>query len=130
MATAPSGRNGRRTAVGADCHRQPDARPRQDDLCHEAWLRFLDTILVWPAWSDEAVHVNGRRLTETQRRSVHRWQREGMRASYWSADAFLTGLGRRIDEFELFCHKHGYCLWARGVTPPWYREIEQLEARP
>lgn len=70
----------------------------------------------------EALRINGQRITETQRRALQRWSREGSAPSIYSADRFLTASSLHLSDYFICCQVDGRRPWASGVPPSWHEE--------
>lgn len=101
--------------------------PRENDLCQESWLRFLESHT--QRAEHECLRLNGRRISDSERRALHRWERERATPSVFTADRFLIAIGLHLDDYFIYCSSHGLTAWARGVSPAWHDEEKWLEAR-
>ena len=105
---------------------QPAANPRVNDLDLEMWVGFLEAeILSYPTSPLEPILAAGKPITDTQRRAIARWTREGIRPSWDSAEDFLDQIGRHMWELEVYASKNGFeCMFARGENPSWYARLQ------
>jgi len=70
---------------------------------------------------DEVRLFNGRQLSETDNRALHRWRVEGSTPDLWRVDKFLVAIGVHLDEFFDWCAKLGLDPWQFG-EPDWHKE--------
>jgi hypothetical protein len=100
-------------------------RHREDDLERASWLDYLETV----ATTDDGLRINGQRVTDSQRRALHRWRVEGASPSFFSADRFLTAFDLHIDDFFIHCLAHSLPIWASGHAPVWHDDDALFERR-
>lgn len=91
----------------------PKRRPRQNDVCRSSWVDFL-----------ASPTVQSCSLSDSKQRAIRRWTKEGVTPSIWTADRFLIGIERHLDDFFFHCHAHGFQAWARGRAPDWHGELD------
>jgi hypothetical protein len=103
---------------------------RDNSINRTAWLAFLSEN---ERFVDGAREINGRLMTETQTRAIHRWRKDGTTPDIWMIDDFLVAVGIHLDEYFLWCAKLGINAWA-NEEPEWHsRELtdedwKQIEA--
>lgn len=64
---------------------------------------------------------NGRQISETRSRALHRWRVEGSSPDIWSVDTFLVHIGIHLDTFFDWCAKLEIDPWLFG-EPDWHKE--------
>lgn len=83
---------------------------------------FLDFIAMFESQEGDGVRLfNGRQLSETRSRALHRWRVEGASPDIWSADTFLVHIGIHLNEFFDWCERAGIDPWLCG-EPAWHKE--------
>jgi hypothetical protein len=95
---------------------------RRDLLHRRSWLNFLETQITRSEDPGACLRINGQRITETQRRALHRWQHEGMTPSVYSGDRFLIGVGLHINEYFFHCEIEGLSAWSKDAGSAWHEE--------
>lgn len=107
LASPPSSANGRRYHSAAD-------------LNPTTWWQWVMTHL--SVDENGAVRVNGRRVSETRTRQLHRW-RHGTAPSLWAADGFVISFDLHVGAYFAWAEAEGLQAWA--IAPPWF-EAEPL----
>jgi hypothetical protein len=69
---------------------------------------------------------NGRQISETRSRALHRWRVEGASPDIFSVDTFLVHIGIHLDEFFDWCEEMGIEAWQFG-EPDWHKEEPDWE---
>lgn len=83
------------------------ARLRNDAVHRESWLAYLDLFLQGDGERNEPIRFDGWLISDTDRRAIHRWRREGATPHYGRVDAFLVAHGQNLTEFEIWCEHEG-----------------------
>lgn len=100
------------------------ARTSQAAINKTAWLAFLAEKESHEG--DGVRSFNGRYLSETDNRALHRWRVEGANPDIWRVDKFLVAIGIHLDEFFDWCDKLEVSPWQFG-EPQWHTEEPDWE---
>jgi hypothetical protein len=93
--------------------------PSRDALAGPSWAAYLATLIARDAETG-ATCIGHQRLSVADARQAARWLREGVRPSFWTADAFLIRYRLHIDLFFAFASERGDSPWAHGNPPAWH----------
>lgn len=60
-----------------------------------------------PSEAQSSITFSGFSVSDSDRRAIARWQKEGATPRLWKADAFLVRHGMVFREFEIWCEHEG-----------------------
>lgn len=79
----------------------------RDSVDRQSWLAFIDLYLEMPEHQTDRLTFDGWHVSESDRRALARWQKEGATPRIWKADAFLVRHGMNLREYEVWCEHEG-----------------------
>ena len=89
----------------------------QNTMNRVVWLAFLSHI------EKEPHRFNGRPISETMSRSLHRWRHDNSCPSFFTCDEWLVKIGLHIGDFFDWAEDRDLDPWLYG-EPDWHKETD------
>jgi hypothetical protein len=85
---------------------------------HESWVAFLQSITRYTENGERL--INGQVITsETHKRTLYRWEKEGASPVWWKVDQFLCPYGLIFTDLEIWCFCEKRELWEKDPPDNW-----------